>query len=654
MDLATQRLMQAAAGAGGDGEYIDDIFSVTARQGTSATKQITNGIDFAGEGGLVITKLRAATGGPTEDWTWVNTERGAGKRLTSNDSNAEATDSAGSTSSFNSNGYTIPSGQRSNYSTGTYVDFCFRKAPGFFDVVTYTGNGTGGTSISHNLNSVPGMMIVKKTSGGGNWAVYHRAKGANYVTYLNLTSAGGNSGSFWWNTAPTSTHFTVGNDADTNTSGATYVAYLFAHDEQIFGVGGNNSVIHCAQYTGNGSTLKKVTVGFEPQFVMVKNTSGNGEWYVADNMRGIFSDVDGHLHPQDPYIRFNSNSLESTTRWIDVTPNGFNIKKNSSDVNSSGANYIYMAVRRSEGYVGKPAEVGTDVFAIAAGTSNNDIPTFVSGFPADFTLFKQFAGSDAWYSQARLTGTGYMLPASNSPEASSSNNTWDFTNGFYKAQGNWSAFINWIWKRHAGFDVVAYKGNSTPGRTVQHNLSKIPEMIWIKCRGSAAENWVLGHIGLNGGTNPWEYSLRLNDTSAEIDYPYFNDTAPTSTLFTLNNNGQVNGSSTNSYLAMLFSSVDGISKVGYYTGTGADQTITTGFQPRFVFIKRADSGENGFVLDTTRGWASGNDNYLIINSNGAQVGSADFGNPVSTGFFVKGTNSGTNTNTGKYIYYAHA
>ena len=174
MDLATQRLMQAAAGAGGDGEYIDDIFSVTARQGTSATKQITNGIDFAGEGGLVITKLRAATGGPTEDWTWVNTERGAGKRLTSNDSNAEATDSAGSTSSFNSNGYTIPSGQRSNYSTGTYVDFCFRKAPGFFDVVTYTGNGTGGTSISHNLDSVPGMMIVKKTSGSGNWAVYHR------------------------------------------------------------------------------------------------------------------------------------------------------------------------------------------------------------------------------------------------------------------------------------------------------------------------------------------------------------------------------------------------------------------------------------------------------------------------------------------------
>ena len=177
-------------------------------------------------------------------------------------------------------------------------------------------------------------------------------------------------------------------------------------------------------------------------------------------------------------------------------------------------------------------------------------------------------------------------------------------------------------------------------------------MIWIKCR-SATEDWVVGHKGINGGTNPWEYSLRLNSTDTETNYPYFNDTAPTSTLFTLNNHGQVNGSASNNYIAMLFTSVAGISKVGYYTGNMvAGHAITTGFQPRFLMIKSATQAYGWFVVDTTRGFASGDDKILALNSSAAEAQWA-FADPTATGFELH-NDSAINGNGQKYIYYAHA
>ena len=103
---------------------------------------------------------------------------------------------------------------------------------------------------------------------------------------------------------------------------------------------------------------------------------------------------------------------------------------------------------------------------------------------------------------------------------------------------------------------------------------------------------------------------------------------------------------------MLFASVEGISKVGYYAGNSSGQTITTGFQPRFVIIKGIDIGASWYVLDTVRGWGAGNDKSLEINTTQAQ-NTGDFGAPTSTGFTLTGHNvyNGTGYN---YIYYAHA
>ena len=108
------------------------------------------------------------------------------------------------------------------------------------------------------------------------------------------------------------------------------------------------------------------------------------------------------------------------------------------------------------------------------------------------------------------------------------------------------------------------------------------------------------------------------------------------------------------YIAMLFASVDGISKVGRYTGNGTSgHAITVGFQPRFLIVKAATTTSDWSVFDTTRGWASGNDNYLFLNQNVAQTNN-DRCDPTSTGFTINITGNAMNGGGETYIYYAHA
>jgi hypothetical protein len=136
------------------------------------------------------------------------------------------------------------------------------------------------------------------------------------------------------------------------------------------------------------------------------------------------------------------------------------------------------------------------------------------------------------------------------------------------------------------------------------------------------------------------------------DQAAWNNTAPTSTVFTLGIDATANHNGS-SYIAMLFASIEGISKVGSYSGSNSSQTITTGFQPRFCVIKRTDTLQDWVVLDTTRGWASGDDPRLEFNNDSAQNNNTDFGAPTSTGFTLTSTVK-TNVSGGSFVYYAHA
>ena len=176
--------MLLGAGAVATKPYVDDVFHVQVHAGNSATRSINNGIDLAGKGGLIWAKTRNVA---NSSHTLFDTVRGATKYLSSNDGDAEATYTGNGITSFNNNGYTLgddSSWQGLNHSGNKYVLNTFCKASGFFDVVTYTGNGSNRT-IAHSLGSVPGMIIVKNTSSSGDWSVYHRSTTSTKYLKLN-------------------------------------------------------------------------------------------------------------------------------------------------------------------------------------------------------------------------------------------------------------------------------------------------------------------------------------------------------------------------------------------------------------------------------------------------------------------------------------
>ena len=223
--------MLLGAGVNAKKTYADDIFSTFLYKGNGSARSINNGIDLSGKGGLVWTKTR------NHDYQHflIDTVRGNTKGLASNTTAAEATKvSNDGITSFNSNGYSLgvdsanPDGY-ANENNKTYASWAFRKSPGFFDVVTYTGNSSDTQTISHSLGCVHGLIIVKRTNDTGDFAVLHRNLGAGKYLRLNQTSAESDTDQIWNDTEPTSTQFTAG--VWVNAENSEYVAYLFAGGE---------------------------------------------------------------------------------------------------------------------------------------------------------------------------------------------------------------------------------------------------------------------------------------------------------------------------------------------------------------------------------------------------------------------------------------
>ena len=375
-----------------------------------------------------------------------------------------------------------------------------------------------------------------------------------------------------------------------------------------------------------------------------------------DSMRGISTGG------ADERLEADTNGAEVTgTNFLDLTPTGFKITTTNGTLNAEQT-YIYMTIRRPDPLVQKP-QLATDVFAMTTGNGSSTIPSLVSNFPVDFFTVRQPAQSNNWVTSARLMQGKYINLNSTSAETALANATFDSNSGAYAA--NWidSTYQGWLWKRHAGFDLVAYDGNSIAGRQLPHSLSQTPEMFWVRPRtgaGAANQNWRVYHKGLNGGTNPEQYYLGLDQTNAESSHTQFwNDTAPTSTHVTLGTSVEGNYSGY-TYLMMLFASVDGISSVGSFTGSGSSRTITVGFQPRFIILKNTSRSNGWITFDTVRGWGEGadvydTDAYMWLNDSAAHVtGGFNVGGPTSTGFSLHAGDISNNQSGDNYIYYCHA
>jgi len=634
--MLSKQLIQAAAGnAGADNLYVEDVFSTFHYNGTGSTQTITNGIDLNGEGGLTWVKRRDGS----QDHVLQDTERGTSKFLRTNTAGAQSNAGTVRINAFNSDGFSVGGDADVNFSSQTYASWTFRKAEKFFDVVTYTGTSSA-QSIAHNLGSVPGFVIVKRLDTDSTWRCWHRSlPSANNVIHLNEYGPYETNTAIWNGTAPTSTHFTVGTNSNTNTLGGTYVAYLFAHDAGGFGEDGTESIIKCGIYTGN-NTSQSIDLGWEPQWVLLKNINySNSDWHIFSPLQNFAAPGTSDARTLSP----NLNGAETNKARFHVQSKGFEIDQEGSvHVNQAGQQYIYVAIRRTM----KVPTDATTVFNVVARNGTGVNPTFVStGLTNIDVAWPKNRGTSShpliatrrqyWYAfdERDSAEQTYVFGTSANPWADSSSIIFT-TDG--DTNGATSSYINYFFKTAPGFlDIVSYNGNGSWSAR-PHNLGVTPELVIQKSR-KYADNWnvwAANQIGYMNSTGAWSASS-MTHTSTTFS-PYTDN-------------------SSDKYINYLFASCPGVSKVGTYSGNGSTQNIECGFSggARFVLIRNISSGGDWYIHDSTRGIGSGNDPFWTFWPLGSENTTTDHLTAYSGGFGLT-NNANVNTSGDTYLFLAIA
>jgi hypothetical protein len=627
--------------------YIEELFSSWIYKGTGTTQTITNGIDLSGKGGLVWIKNRTLG---TTNHTLVDTVRGANQRIFTNLTNAQSSGTGGA-ASFLSNGFTSTDSASGN----DFASWTFREQPKFFDIVTYTGDGTAGRTVAHNLGAVPGCIMVKRITGGtGDWAIYHRSLGNTRSLQFSTLEAVTNLN--WQNTSPTSTNFTVGSSADLNASGSTYVAYLYAHNAGGFGPTGSDNIITCGSFTAvniNGNASGLVTdLGYEPQLVLYKKYSAGAEnWFLVDNIRGFCQRENNSLFPNTTAVETNTSGGNSQF----PSPTGFQLNLSGA----VGSTYIYIAIRRGPM---KVPTVGTSVFSPLV-TTASDTAIITTGFPVDLQIGGYRASTNAtnnWNMFTRRiqlstitdnSGAG-LLTSSTAAENTGLTFPYNYNNTGYQNYGSRTWSLNFV-RAPQFFEVVCYTGTGSV-RTVDHNLGVVPEMV-IYRRRDITSNWIIYCLyNTAASSDPANNYLNFDTNLSGFANTYYD--LPTSSV--LNLRTVATNTSGGTYVAYLFATCAGVSKVGSYTGTGTTQQINCGFTSgaRFVLIKRTDASLSAWYLwDSARGIVAGNDPYLLLNSTVAEVTNTDYVDTYSAGFEISSTApAAINASGGKYIFLAIA
>jgi hypothetical protein len=376
-----------------------------------------------------------------------------------------------------------------------------------------------------------------------------------------------------------------------------------------------------------------------------------------DNMRGL------PVGTGDAFLFANLSDSEGTGyNWIDINATGFKLTATYYGINTSGDNYVYITIRR--GPMRVPTS-GTSVFYPTTYTGTGSARTFSGfGFPPDFEMSISTGGSAAGdnngpeiFDKLRGTRVRLLTPSTDAQFTTSESVTMiqdgisvsSTTNSYINASG--FAKVLYGFKRAPSFfDEVCYAGQNSAPLVNSHNLGVTPELAIIK-NITTATDWLV-QTQITGLGN----YLNLNTIYALSSAPYF-ITAWTSTTFTLSNGITATNTLGSNYVAWLFATCPGVSKVGSYTGTGAAQTINCGFTTgaRFVLIKRTDGSAGWHVWDSARGIVAGNDPYLLLNSTAAEVTGTDYVDTYAAGFEISSTApAAINANGGTYIFLAIA
>jgi hypothetical protein len=324
---------------------IDDpsaYFQIAEYTGNSSSNSATNTGNVNLQPDFIWGKCRSTT----KSHYLYDSSRGTEKRLISNSTAAEADNTNGVTA-FNSDGFSLNSGNTENDTGESYVAWQWVANGGTtasntdgsitstvqanqdagFSIVTYTTAGSTAT-IGHGLGAKPDVILLKKRNGAIGWLVRHVSTGTSYLSLDSTTAAVSNPAATWTTTEPTTSVYSIGTSTDVNIDGGEYVAYCFASKQGYSKFG---------SYVGNANTNGTfVYLGFKPAFVMVKRSDGTSDWTILDNKREGYNVINKRLVA-------NTTAAEATYNVLDFVSNGFKFRDGDGIWNGSSSNYIYMA-----------------------------------------------------------------------------------------------------------------------------------------------------------------------------------------------------------------------------------------------------------------------------------------------------------------------
>jgi hypothetical protein len=327
-----------------------DYFDTLIYSGNGNNPRTLSGLDFQPD--WVWQKNRTDSNGHT----LADSVRGANKTLSSDGAGAEVTDkNDGHLDAFTSDGFTVGAGSSSdarvNDGSHTYVAWNW-KAGGSasnntdgntttsvsvnqdagFSIMKYAGDGNDST-IGHGLGAKPEYIIFKEIDGAESWRVHsiYTPNNASNTLALNLNDAAFSQSN--WISAISNTTISIGTDSSFNTDGNNYIAYAFAPKQGYSKIG---------SYTGNGNADGSfVYLGFKPAWVLVKNTDDSDDWTIWDNKREDYAPG----NPNESILVPNASDaeLDATARAVDFLSNGFKLRTNNTEINTTAEVYIYIA-----------------------------------------------------------------------------------------------------------------------------------------------------------------------------------------------------------------------------------------------------------------------------------------------------------------------
>ena len=551
---------------------------------------------------------------------------------------------------FNSNGFSIPTTCTTNSvnQTGyTYIYMAFAADPDTeaptvaksFSTVTY--DGTGSAQTIEGLGFSPSLVWIKNRAAANSHNIYDTIRGATKLIESDTTDAEVTSSTGL--TEFTNDGFSVSTGSGVNNATGNYVAWAWKADDNeptIFGgpaiavykfednandvTGNYNGTASSSSYSSgkfgkafNCANTRYINVSNLPELSTERSVSLWVNASTIDNTDRLFGFVEGGKYFN---ISFGANNN------ISAYTGGVSLISSNNSISANTWHHIVLVVKGTIGkvYIDGVEAVSQSITSYTINPTSAYIGTNEGavGVQTLNGLIDQVRIYNGALAQEQVTEL-YN-------ETSSDND--DLTLGA-PAETIISANAN------AGFSIVKYEGNGVAGQKVPHGLSAAPEMIIIKNLDDT-DKWAVYNSSI-GATK----FLVLNETAAAVtSSAYWNDTAPTSTVFTLGATSPVNSPNNENYIAYCFHSVSGYSKFGSYTGNGGSTSVSLGFQPDWVMWKATNNAENWYIMDSVRGV----NNVLYADGSFAE-GTSSGVSFTSTGFTVT---SSFNQSGRTFVYMA--